>query len=124
MATLEKFEDLECWKNARLLQQTVYRYSRKSEFASDKALVWQIRSAAVSVSSNIAEGFERSSSKEFSHFLSIAKASCGEVRSQLYVALDESYISQDEFEDLQVRLIRTSKQIAGLQRYLKTLNKS
>lgn len=120
MATIDNFEDLDCWKNARILQQTVYQYSRKPDFAADKALVWQIRSAAISVSSNIAEGFERSSTKEFNHFLSIAKASCGEVRSQLYVALDESYISQSEFDILKQQLRLTSMQIGGLKRYLKT----
>ena len=88
MAEIKRFEDIEGWKKARELVAAIYAVSSKGSFAKDSELRDQIRRAAVSVMSSIAEGFERGGDKEFSQFLSLAKASCGEVRSQLYVALD------------------------------------
>jgi four helix bundle protein len=88
MAEIKRFEDIEGWKEARELVSAIYAVSSKGSFAKDSELRDQIRRAAVSVMSSIAEGFERGGDKEFSQFLSLAKASCGEVRSQLYVALD------------------------------------
>ncbi len=93
MAKIEKFEDILAWQKARELTQLVYRASRKGEFAKDFALRDQIRRAVISITSNIAEGFERGGTKEFVQFLGHAKGSCGEVRSQLYIALDEAYLS-------------------------------
>ena len=98
MATIERFEDIQAWQKGRELTQVVYRFSRRAEFAKDFALKDQIRRAAISITSNIAEGFERGGNKEFIQFLSNSQGSCGEVRSQLYVALDESYITSDEFQ--------------------------
>lgn len=89
MATFRRFEEIDAWKQARELTCEVYRVSRRKAFSKDFALRDQIRRAAISISSNIAEGYERDSRKAFLHFLSIAKGSAGEVRSQLYVALDE-----------------------------------
>src|SRR6185436_20186440 len=100
MARIENFEDLVCWQKGRKLTQTIYRASKTGEFAKDYALRDQIRRACISITSNIAEGFERGGDKEFIQFLSLAKGSCGEVRSQLYVALDEAYVSETQFRSI------------------------
>jgi four helix bundle protein len=118
MATFERFEDMECWQLARRCQQLVYRLTRKPAFDQDIDLRRQLRRAAVSVSSNIAEGFERNSNKEFAQFLKIAKGSNGEVRSQLYVALDESYIDQKEFATTVNLLEITSSKLSALRAYI------
>ena len=97
MATIERFEDLEAWKIAREVTKEIYRVSKNDLFIRDFGLRDQICRASVSIMSNIAEGFERDGNKEFVNFLSIAKGSSGEVRSQLYVALDQNYISENEF---------------------------
>jgi len=89
---VERFEDLIAWQKARQLTSVIYRITSLSDFARDFGLRDQIRRAAVSVMSNIAEGFDRASRSEFHQFLVIAKASCAEVRSQLYVAQDVGYI--------------------------------
>ena len=89
---VERFEDLIAWQKARQLTAEIYRVSAQDDFAKDFGLKDQIRRAAVSVMSNIAEGFDRALRSEFHQFLVIAKASCAEVRSQLYVALDVGYI--------------------------------
>jgi len=90
------FEDLEIWKEARHLTREIYRLTSGSQFSKDFNLRGQIQSAAVSVMSNIAEGFERGGNQEFGQFLYIAKGSCGEVRSQLYVTVDLGYVSTKE----------------------------
>ncbi len=91
------FEDLEVWKEARRLTQQVYQATEDTRFSKDFGLRDQIRRASVSVMSNIAEGFERGGNQEFMQFLYIAKGSCGEVRSQLYMALDQGYVSKEHF---------------------------
>lgn len=103
MATIERFEDIKAWQTARDLVSAVYRVSGKGKFEKDFGLRDQIRRASVSVMSNIAEGFERCSDREFHRFLYIAKGSAGEVRSQLFVALDLGYMTSDEFNDLRAR---------------------
>lgn len=100
IAKIEKFEDIEAWKLAREVTQLVYEVSSDGDFARDYALTNQIRRASISISSNIAEGFERSGNKEFIQFLAIAKGSCGEVRSQLYLALDQKYIDDRRFQKI------------------------
>ena len=100
MARVERFEDLIAWQKARTLTRSIYEVTRQGEFAKDFGLAGQMQRAAVSIMSNIAEGFERSSSAEFHQFLSTAKASSAELRSQLYVAYDVGYLSQSRFEDL------------------------
>ena len=92
MAKIKKFEDIESWKRARKLTKDVYTVTAQDKFQRDFGLKDQIRRAAVSILSNIAEGFERGGDKEFLQFLAIAKGSSGEVRAQLYVALDLEYI--------------------------------
>src|SRR5688500_16284579 len=100
MATIERFEDIEAWKRARLLTKAVYDISNAGPFARDFGLRNQIRRAAVSAMSNIAEGFERGGDHEFIQQLAIAKGSCGEVRSQLYVAFDLNYVTEEVFQKL------------------------
>lgn len=109
------FEDLIAWQRARDLTREVYALSRARPFRYDRALVDQIRRSAVSVMSNLAEGFERQgSAAEFSHFLNIARGSCAELRSQLYVALDAEYISVEQFERLREHSEEVSRVMSGL----------
>ncbi|MGB7202559.1 MAG: four helix bundle protein [Pyrinomonadaceae bacterium] len=119
MARFERFEEIEGWKLARQVTNQVYELSSAPEFSRDFALVNQMRRASVSIMSNIAEGFERDGNKEFLQFLSIAKGSCGEVRSQLYVALDRKYLDDRRFHSVSSLLIETSKVLSGLMKYLK-----
>jgi four helix bundle protein len=119
MATIQKFEDIEAWKLARKATKRIYEISSNERFSRDFALVNQIRRAAISIQSNIAEGFERDGNKEFLQFLAIAKGSCGEVRSQLYVALDQGFIDQITFDEIARTLMETSRMISGLMKYLR-----
>ena len=119
MGRVETFEDLEVWKKARELVKETYKVTSNRGFLGDFSLRNQIRRASVSVMSNISEGFERGGDKEFYQFLSQAKGSCGEVRSQLYSALDLGYIDQEEFSRLSQTSYRTSQIISGLMKYLK-----
>ena len=98
--SVKYFEDLETWKLSRKLTNKIYSISNDGKFAKDFGLRDQIRRAAVSIMSNIAEGYERGGNQEFIQFLSIAKASCGEVRSQLYVVMDQGYMNKKECEQL------------------------
>ena len=116
---VKNFEDLEIWKDARLLTRGIYQLTREPKFSKDFALRDQIRRAAVSIMSNIAEGFERGGNQEFIQFLYVAKASCGEVRSQLYVAVDQSYVAQKDCEELTKSFKRLSIMISNLIDYLK-----
>jgi four helix bundle protein len=116
---IKNFEDLEIWKDARLPTRAVYQLTRDVKFANDFALRDQIRRPAVSIMSNIAEGFERGGNQEFIQFLYVAKASCGEVRSQLYVALDQSYVTPKDCDDASTSFRRLSIMISNLIDYLK-----
>jgi four helix bundle protein len=98
--SVKTFEDMEVWKEARRLTQRIYHLTKNEDFAKDFGLRDQIRRAAVSIMSNIAEGFERGGNQEFVQFLYVAKASCGEVRSQIYVALDQNYVANIEVGEL------------------------
>lgn len=111
---IEKFEDLIAWQKARMLTKEIYSITRHENFAKDFGLRNQIQRAAVSIMSNIAEGFERGNPNEFHQFLSIAKASCAEVRSQLYVALDVNYLNNDQFSSLLDLAKETGRIIGGL----------
>ena len=119
MATFQRFEDIEAWKKARQLTKEIYALSNEGTFARDFGLKDQIRRAAVSVMSNIAEGFERSGTGDFLRFLAIAKGSAGEVRSQLYVAYDLTYVDEERFGKLSDAAMQISKLLAGLMGYLK-----
>ncbi|MCW3085738.1 MAG: ribosomal protein [Bacteroidetes bacterium] len=120
MSKIEKFEDLKVWQKAREVNLHIYKLSNKGTFSKDFGLRDQIRRASVSTLSNIAEGFERNGNKEFSQFLSIAKASAGEVRSQLYIAKDLEYITEEEFSSIIEGLLSISRMINGLMSYIKT----
>jgi four helix bundle protein len=120
MATILRFEDIDGWKRARELTKEIYRVSGNGEFARDFGLVNQIKRASVSIMSNVAEGFERSGNNEFRNFLSIAKGSAGEVRSQLYVALDQNYIFQSEFDSIYYMADETGKTIGAFMKYLRS----
>ena len=118
MSTFKRFEDIEAWQQARLLTRTIYECSKKGTFAKDFGLGDQIRRASVSVMSNIAEGFERGGTAEFVQFLCIAKGSAGEVQSQLYIALDQQYIGEEEFKSLSAIAESTKRRLGGLLNYL------
>ena len=114
MSKIEEFEDFIAWQKARELTRAVYESTRQGAFAKDYGLSGQIQRAAVSIMSNIAESFERGNPREFQQFLSIAKASCAEVRSQLYVALDAGYLNEVSFQKLMVLAKETGKVVGGL----------
>lgn len=116
---IEKFEDIKAWQIARELVREVYRITNDKEFVKDFGLKDQIRRAAVSVMSNISEGFERGSDKEFNQFLYYARGSSAEVKSQLYVDLDLGYITENEFKDLYNKCTDISRLIMGFINYLK-----
>ena len=111
----QRFEDLLAWQKARELSREIYRATSHAPLRRDRALVDQMRRAAVSVMSNIAEGFERQTSlAEFSHFLSVAKGSCGEIRSQIFVALDAGYLEKSDFDALVAAAEEVSRLTGGL----------
>jgi four helix bundle protein len=111
---VEKFEDLIAWQKARRLTGRIYETTNQGNFAHDYSLKDQIRRAAVSTMSNIAEGFERGGSAEFHRFLVMAKGSCAELRNQLYIALDVAYIPVDAFDSLMREAIEVGRIIGGL----------
>ena len=116
--TIRRFEDLECWQLARDLTRKVYTISGKGLFAKDFEVRGQIRAAAGSSMHNSAEGFDAGTNPEFVRFLRIAQRSCTEVKSELYVALDQQYVAQSEFDELYALATRVHKAIGGLIRYL------
>ena len=111
---IDQFEDFIAWQKARKLTASIYGVTSEGGFARDFGLKDQIRRAAVSSMSNIAEGFERGRPSEFHQFLSIAKGSCAELRTQLYVALDVGYINLTTFEDLMAQAIDVGQILGGL----------
>jgi four helix bundle protein len=114
MGKVSRFEDLIAWQKARQLTRDVYRVSSTGKFSRDFGLRSQIQRAAVSVISNIAEGFERGRRPEFHQFLSTAKGSCAEVRAQLYVAMDIGHLQEEGFERLMAQACEVSRIIGGL----------
>lgn len=119
MGSITTFEDIQAWQESRVLVSNIYDVTNSEKFKIDFDLKSQIRRASISTMSNIAEGFERQSNKEFIYFLNISKASVGEVRSQLYIALDQEYITNIEFNALQNQTNSIAKQIGGFIKYLK-----
>lgn len=119
MATVKMFEDLEIWKLSRVLCNDIYDVANNSELKKDFKLYNQIDGSSGSIMDNIAEGFERNGNKEFIQFLSIAKASCGETRSQLYRVFDRKYVTENKFNNLKDQTVVLSKMIGGFITYLK-----
>lgn len=119
-----RFEDLDCWKEARKLTRQIYEaISRNPIWQRDVRLCGQIQAASVSVMSNIAEGLGRHSDKEFVQFLFIAMSSAAEVQSHLYVAIDQRYLSKESFDEIYAQAEKTGKIISGLIKYLRTKTK-
>jgi len=119
---IERFEDIKAWQEARSLVKMIYDATKSNkDLTGDYKFRDQIHSAAVSVMSNIAEGFSRRSTKEFGQFLFVAKGSVAEVQSQLYVALDQGYIKKNKFNELYAKSDEVARLISGFIRYL--LNK-
>jgi four helix bundle protein len=116
---IERFEDIEAWQLARELTKTAYQLTKLPGFTHDYGLKRQIQEAAGSAMHNIAEGFDSETNAEFIRFLPYAKRSCTEVQSELYVALDEAYISMTEFQDAYEQARRTRAAIRGFINYLK-----
>jgi four helix bundle protein len=114
MNKVERFEDLVAWQKSRILTRDIYAATRQPRFAQDFGLSNQIQRAAVSVMSNIAEGFERGSRGEFHQFLLIAKSSCAELRSHLYIALDIGYIDKPRFDTLLADAEEVARIVGGL----------
>jgi len=116
---ITRFEDLDLWKDARALCRLIFKVTSRKPFCNDYRFRDQIRASSGSIMDNIAEGYERDGNKEFMQFLSIAKGSCGETRSQAYRAFDYKYLNNDELQELLDRTINLSKGISGFISYLK-----
>ena len=119
MSTIKRFEDLEIWQLAREISKDVYKITYTESIKYDFSLIDQLRRSSGSIMDNIAEGFERDGNKEFVQFLSIAKGSSGETRSQLYRAMDQHYIDDSEYKSLYNKLINVSIKIKNMMSYLK-----
>ena len=121
---IERFEDMKAWQEARVLVQLIYQAAQSDKgFSNDFKFREQIQGAAVSIMSNIAEGFSRRSTKEFTQFLFIAKGSAAEVQSQLYIALDQGYISHQKFSEIYSKSDEVARMLSGFIQYLLKLNK-
>ena len=119
---INNFEDIDSWKEARQLTNIIYSLTKKGNFNKDFGLKDQIRRAVVSIMSNIAEGFDSNSNKSFINFLNYSFRSTSEVQSILYVAIDQKYIDQKEFESLYENCNKIKSLIGGLKRYLNNPN--
>ncbi len=120
MPTINSFEQTQAWQKARILANATLQITSKEGFGRNRELRSQMQRAAVSTMSNIAEGFERDGRKEFINFLSIAKASAGELRSQLYLARDLNLICKKDFDKLMKMALETSRIIGGFINYLRS----
>jgi four helix bundle protein len=118
MGKFSSFEEINSWQKSRNFNKRIYQITENLNFKKDIDFVRQIRRASISISSNIAEGFERKTDKEFIYFLYVAKASAGEVRSQIYLAFDLDYIEKQEFDELLESVTEISKLLSGFIKYL------
>ena len=118
MTAIKRFEDIQAWQEARELTRMVYRVSTRGALTRDYRLRDQIQGSAISVMSNIAEGFDARTDAEFIRFLGYARRSATELQSQLYIALDQSYIAQEEFDQIYAQATKTKSLIGGFIRYL------
>jgi len=123
VAKIERFEDLDVWQKAMTLCEDVYLATEGEYFIKDFALRDQVRKSRISIPSNIAEGFERESNNQFIYFLLIAKASAGELRTQIYIARKRNYINKDIFEKLIEDCTTVSKSLSGFITYLRSLRR-
>lgn len=119
MARIDRFEELEVWKTSMALCSEIYKLTNSEFFSKDFGLKDQIRRSAVSIPSNISEGYERDSKRQFLYFLVIAKGSCGELRTQLMIARNLNYLDEKEFVKINEQCLSTSKQLSGFISYLK-----
>jgi len=117
---VNKFEELEIWKLSTEIAVIIYKMTKKAPFIKDYGLTDQLRRASVSIASNITEGFERNNNNEFIYFLRIAKGSCGELRTQLYISKEIGYITEQEFLVTNDQLVKLSSMIGKFTRYLQT----
>ena len=124
MASIKRFEDLECWKEARVLVRQIYEFTKKKKFSMDFELKNQIRRSAVSIMANVAEGFHRNSNKDLLKFLDYSRSSIAETLSHAYVALDQDYIVASETETLKQQADLVWKKINNLISYLNKHNQS
>lgn len=124
MGKFESFEEIISWQKSRSLNKRIYEITSKEKFKMDFELTRQLRRASISITSNIAEGFERNTDKEFIYFLYVAKASSAEIRSQLYLALDLEYITIHEHKELFSEVSEITKLISGLIKYLEKNQRS
>jgi len=120
MPTITRFEEIEAWQTARELTKLIYLLTEEGPFSRDFGLKDQIRRASVSIMSNISEGFESQTQAQFMRYLGLAKASAGEVRSQLYVSSDLDYITQEQFTKAFAMAEKDSRQIARFISYLES----
>ncbi|HNQ96320.1 MAG TPA: four helix bundle protein [Anaerolineales bacterium] len=120
MPTITRFEEIEAWQTARELTKLIYSFTEEAKFSRDFGLKDQIRRAGVSIMSNISEGFESQTQAQFIRYLGIAKASAGEVRSQLYVSRDLDYITQEQFLKAFAMVEKASRQTARFISYLES----
>lgn len=123
MVAIERFEDIQAWQAARELTQTVYAVSTQGAFARDFRLRDQIQGSAISVMSNIAEGFDARTDRGFIRFLGYARRSATELQSQLYIAIDQNYINQKKFDHIYAQATKTKSLIGGFIRYLEGRSK-
>jgi len=119
MAKIERFEDLDLWKEAVVLGVEIYRLTSIGKLEKDYSSKDQLRRAAISISNNIAEGFEYNNNKSFIKFLGYSKGSAGELRSNLLVLKEAEAISNDDYKSLETKLLSISKNIGGFIKYLK-----
>lgn len=125
MVLIKKFEEIQAWQKARELTNKIYKISSKNEFSNDFTLKGQIRKASISIMLNIAEGYARRSNREFRQYLNYAHGSCAEVQSALYIALDQKYITQENFDIYYSQTEEISKMITSFSKYLlKTITNS
>jgi four helix bundle protein len=122
MNRIEKFEDIIAWQKARLLTREVYQCTRMGAYAKDYGLKDQVQRASVSTMANVAEGFERGGDKEFIQFLSNSKGSCGEVKSHLYLAPYQAYITPARFDQLYGQASEVGRLLSGFMSYLRESN--
>jgi len=122
MGKFNTIEEIECWKEGVILVKQVYSLKERSiHLKKDYSFVDQIQRAAISIPSNIAEGFERQSNQEFIHFLYIAKGSCGELRTQLFIGVELGYIIKAEFDNLNLLCKKISRMLMGLIKVLRNV---